>query len=97
MTTYRPGDAVVFRKWKRSPNPGPRARSVQPSQQGDDYSYSVDKYWVVEDLRGEQVHVRTRRGKTHVMDVTDQRLRPARWWERWLLRDRFPQIEAVAR
>jgi hypothetical protein len=32
----------------------------------------------------------TRRGKQHVVQCNNPRLRPAKWWERVLYRNRFP-------
>ena len=41
------GTPVIFRKTKCSTHPGPRARGVHPSRQGDMYNYVVDKLWIV--------------------------------------------------
>lgn len=43
--TYSVGDLVVYRKSKRSTAPGPRAKNIQPATHGEEYGYSVDKYW----------------------------------------------------
>jgi hypothetical protein len=91
---FRPGDWVVFRKPKRSTAPGPRAQHVAPSRYGEEYAYDVEKYWVVEEVNGSRVVARTRRGKRHVLDCGDHRLRHARWWECLLLRRRFPAFDA---
>ncbi len=88
--TFQPGDWVVFRKIKRSTSPGPRARHVSPSRFGEEYTYEVEKYWVVEEVQHDQLVVRTRRGKRHVLRSQDQRLRRANLWERLMYRDRFP-------
>jgi hypothetical protein len=90
LKSYRPGDWVVFRKPKRSTSPGPRAQHVAPARHGEEYFYEVEKYWVVEDVQPEHLVLRTRRGKRHQIPVTDQRLRRARWWERLMLKNRFP-------
>jgi len=87
---YRPGDWVVFRKNKRSTAPGRRAQHISPSRFGEEYAYEVDKYWIVEHVDQRELIVRTRRGKRHIVDIADHRLRHARWWERLVLRDRFP-------
>jgi hypothetical protein len=87
---YRPGDWVVFRKSKRGTAPGPRAQHVSPSRFGEEYVYDVDKYWIVDHVDQQELIVRTRRGKRHIVDVADHRLRHARWWERLVFRDRFP-------
>lgn len=92
----RPGDRVVYRKTKFSTSPGPRAKEVAPAAHGDLYSYYVDKFWVVTDaLPDGRVRLRTRKGKERVVSVDDPNLRPARWWERWLYRERFRAIDAA--
>jgi hypothetical protein len=88
---------VVFRKPKRSTSPGPRAQHVAPAPHGEEYAYEVTKYWVVEDVRSDHLVVRTRRGKRHEIPVSDHRLRRAHWWERWMLRSRFPSESAAGR
>ena len=90
---YRPGDLVVYRKQKLSAHPGPRAREVDPSPRGETYSYCVDKFWMVVDSLGDQVVVTTRRGKRHLLDATNRRLRRAGWWEMLFYRHRFPETE----
>ena len=88
--TYHTGEPVICRVFKRSTHPGPRARSVRPEVSGEGYSYEVDKFWAVREVRGREVVLITRRGKTHVVDAADPTLRPAKFWERILYRDRFP-------
>lgn len=84
------GDWVIYRKPKRSSAPGPRARNVKPAKQGDDYSYTVDKYWVVKELLDtDRLLLQTRRGKQHEVSTDDPALRKPRLWERWLFRNRF--------
>lgn len=87
---YRPGDWVVFRKPKCSSVPGRRARHVFPAQHGEEYFYEVEKYWVVEEVAGDHLIVRTRRGKRHLLEPDDNRLRRATLWERLLHKGRFP-------
>ena len=90
---YRAGEFVVYRATKQSTRPGPRAVNVSPSMHGDHYTYTVDKFWTVADrLRQGRVVARTRRGKTRILNENDPNLRRARWWERWLLKDRFPAL-----
>jgi hypothetical protein len=89
----KPGDPVVYHMSKVSTDPGPRAHDVHPAEFGETYRYLVDKYWKVADvLTTGQVVLVTRRGKRHVVTADDPRLRPARWWERWLYRRRFPDL-----
>ena len=92
-----PGDWVVYRKPKFGIVPGPRAKAVAPAPQGEGYTYIVEKFWVVTDILPDgRLRLRTRRGKEHVVRSNDANLRQARWWERWLYRDRFRAIEHVA-
>jgi len=88
--SYKPGDWVIYSKPKRSTRPGPRAKEVMPSQRGEDYSYFVDKFWLVVESQGDEVVVQTRRGKQHVLAVGNRNLRHARWWDRIVHRHRFP-------
>jgi hypothetical protein len=88
-----PGDFLIYRKSKASPHPGPRARNVQASENGDDYYYEVDKFWTVSDVLddGRLVAV-TRTGKRVYLTPADERLRKAGWLERMRYRQRFPSV-----
>lgn len=93
---YQQGDPVVVCLSKISTEPGPRARDVHPAPMGETYSYQVDKYWRILEIRDDGgLLLATRRGKTHVITPDDPKLRPARWWERWLLNERFPSLERL--
>ena len=101
MNKLKPGDWVVYRKSKSSSAPGPRAKQVVAAKRGETYSYVVEKYWVVKGRPDEgTLLLATRTGKEHLVPVGDPRLRSVRWWERWLLADRFPaedpSIDAVS-
>lgn len=90
---FQPGDWVIYRKTKHSRLPGPRAENVIAAPHGDDYTYTVDKFWVVDTInRDGTLLLRTRRGKEHTVDAGDPNLRRANWWERWRYRDRFVSI-----
>jgi hypothetical protein len=90
FSNYRVGDWVIYRKAKYGPYPGPRAHGVRPASKGNKYSYTVDKYWVVEEVKPNgNLIVRTRRGKRHELSSKDPDLRPASWYHRLLLRSRF--------
>jgi len=92
--SYEVGDWVVYTQKKQSPAPGPRAKNINPSQYGELYSYQVDKYWVVAEVKNAaELVLKTRRGKPHVVNSSDIRLRKARWWERLFMKARFPNIE----
>lgn len=91
---FHPGDPVVYRATKHSAHPGPRAQEVTAEKCGEGYSYVVDKFWVVAETRPDgQVVLQTRRGKIHQLSADDPRLRPARWWERFWFRGRFPSLK----
>ena len=90
---FQPGDLVVYKKAKYSEHPGPRAKEVRAAARGDTYSYFVDKFWVVAEVRERgELSVRTRRGKEHVIKADDPHLRHARWWERLFWRNQFPTV-----
>jgi hypothetical protein len=90
---YRPGDRVVFIATKHSAHPGPRAEAVHPEQHGEGYWYDVKKYWLVVQVQPDgRLTVITRRGKEREVAANDPRLRPARWWESFFFRDRFPRL-----
>jgi hypothetical protein len=88
---FRPGDCVIYRKPKFSAHPGPHANGICPAPHGDYYSYCVDKFYrVIAVGPGNKVVVCTRRGRHHTLAADDPALRRAKWWERLLLRNRFP-------
>ena len=88
---YNPGEPIIYRLTKQSPRPGPRAENVSPSAHGDNYTYTVDKFWVVvERLGSGRILARTRGGKERILNEADPNLRHARRWERWLFKHRFP-------
>lgn len=93
--TFKPGDPVIYRMDKYSARPGPRARDVHPASRGDTYSYSVDKFWRVSDVRRDgSVVLYTRRGKVHVCDPGDVHLRKPGVLERLVYWSRFPDESA---
>lgn len=97
MTIRHPkkGDRVVYAKDKHSGSPGPRAQEVSASAKGDGYSYIVEKYWVVKEVRDDStLLLLTRRGKEHVINQDDPGLRSPTIWERIFMRNRFPNPNA---
>ena len=91
----KPGDVVVYRKQKRSNSPGPRAKDIHPDEHGNEYSYLVDKFWVVTSRNDDgTLTLGTRRGKKHTGNESDERLRKPTLWERLFLRNKFPQHDA---
>lgn len=94
QNSFRVGDPVIFVVSKSSTDPGPRAKHVHPAPAGETYSYQVEKFWTVADVRSDgHVVLVTRRGKQHDVNLSDPRLRAARWWEKWIYRDRFPLLQ----
>lgn len=90
---FEPGDWVIYRKTKFSTHPGPRAENIAPASKGDEYAYTVDKFWVVEHCGEDGTLVlRTRRGKKHTVEEDAPQLRKANLWERWRYRARFLAI-----
>ncbi len=93
MLNFKVGDKVVYSKSKQSGAPGPRAQDVAPSPKGDDYTYVVDKYWIVREVHPDgHLTLMTRRGKTHVIPIDDPCLRLAGFWERVFHAKRFPVL-----
>lgn len=90
---FHVGDKVILTLDKFGVNPGPRAKNIAPAPHGELYSYQVDKYWVVTEVRSDgNLLVKTRRGKTHLVAADDPRLRKASWLERWFFTKRFPSL-----
>lgn len=90
---YEPGDWVIYRKQKSSTVPGPRASNVHAASKGNLYRYTVDKFWVIDEVEEDgTLSLRTRRGKRHQVAPDDPQLRKARVWERWIHRARFETI-----
>ena len=86
------GDFVVYRKTKYSEHPGTRAKQVRPSAGGEDYTYLIDKFWIVTEIRDDgKLLLETRRGKQHVVDVDDANLRLTTIWDRMWNRSRLPR------
>jgi len=90
---FRKGDPIIFAKTKFSPHPGPRAENIDPSSQGETYSYLVKKFWTVLECRDDHLLVQTRRGKTHRVKLSDPALRTPSWWEQFRYRERFPSLD----
>ena len=93
-SNWVPGQRVVYRKSKRSTTPGPRAASITANPKGEQYSYVVDKFWVVRRvLESGQLELQTPGGKCHEVPRNDPNLRPASLIERLLWRGRFARAE----
>jgi len=87
---FKVNDWVVCTREKYGLSPGKRAKNISPAPHGDLYSYEVDKYWIVREVRETELVLETRTGKQHVVPCTDRRIRPASWWEKCFNRSRFP-------
>jgi hypothetical protein len=92
---FATGDWVFYRKLKHSASPGPRAVNISPAPKGELYSYFVVKFWIVQNvLIDGRLRLRTRRGKSHLIDASDPNLRRVSWWQRWIYKKRFRRVEA---
>ena len=91
---FKRGDWVVFCRMKHKTHPGRRARDIHPAANGDDYTYYVEKFWLVLDvLSNGQLLLQTRRGKQHVVDANDPNLRHATWLDRIRYPSRFTPFQ----
>ena len=73
---------------------GPRTILLEVTM--DDYSYVVDKFWMVAGLlENGSVLLVTRTGKTRVVAADDPLLRKAGWWVRFRNGDRFPSPDVL--
>ncbi|MEZ6123569.1 MAG: hypothetical protein R3C49_10375 [Planctomycetaceae bacterium] len=90
---FQPGDLVIYRKTKHSNHPGPRAANVHPASKGETYSYTVDKFWVVEQILDDgTVVATTRRGKRNFLKPDDPLLKRPNLFQRLLYRGRFASL-----
>lgn len=89
---WQVGDWAIYKKSKHGAKPTPRAKELHPAEKGNDYSYVVDKYWIVIEVGEEQLHLRTRKGKVHLVSYSDPALSKPKWWQRWLLKRRFEAV-----
>jgi hypothetical protein len=88
---YKVGDKVVYTRDKYTPRPGPRAKNVFASPNGEAYQYQVEKYWIVADVRPDGfILLKTRRGKNHLVATDDPRLRKASLFDRLWKSHLFP-------
>lgn len=97
MSRFKAGDVVVYVRQKSSTSPGPRAREVRAAPTGENYSYLVDKFWIVRDVsdNGDLVLL-TRTGKEHVIPQDDPHLRRPSIWQRIFMRHKFPRRDQVS-
>jgi hypothetical protein len=89
--SFRPGDRVIFSTPRHGANPGIGAKDVRPEPNGEGYRYIVEDFWIVANTNEAQVVVKTRQGRTHVLDAADARMRVASWWQRLIHHHRFPK------
>ena len=93
-SNFQPGDMVIYRKTKHSRQPGPRAENIQPAVHGETYAYTVDKYWLVDEVLSDgRIIATTRRGKRNTLRADDPMLQRANWLQRLWYRSRFPAVE----
>ena len=95
---FKVGDPVIFVMSKNSSAPGPRAKDVHPSAAGETYSYLIESFLTVSEVGFDgSLQLVSQCGEVYDVFPDDLRLRPARWWERWRYRDRFPNLRQVHR
>lgn len=95
MQQFKPGDPVVYRKTKHSLRPGPRASEIWPQPHGEGYTYQVEKFWRVREVRDDgKVIVYTRGGKQHAFDPADFNLHKPGWLKYLIWRHKFPPVPA---
>lgn len=91
---FQTGDLIIYRKTKHGVHPGPRAANVHPAANGDTYNYTVDKYWLVQEvLDNGTLIATTRRGKQNYLKADDPNLQKANWLQRLWHRSRFAELE----
>ena len=96
--SFKAGDLVVFRRQKHTTHPGRRAQAVEATAHGDFYDYFVEKSWIVDNVQSDgRLLLKTRRGKTHVVDPGDENLRHATLWDRLRYRRRFAELRTGER
>jgi hypothetical protein len=79
----RRGEQVVYRRWLRSTSPRPGAKNVQAAPHGEDYTYYLDEFCTVVDVRAEgKLVLQTPTGQVHVVTGDDPALRRASWRDR---------------
>jgi len=90
---FRAGDFVVFRRIKHTTHPGRRAQDIEATPHGDLYNYFIEKSWIVQQVQIDgRLLLKTRRGKSHVVDPRDSNLRHATLWDRLRYRTRFAEL-----
>lgn len=90
------GDLVIYRQRKFGRQPAPHARDIAPSPNGDDYSYTVERYGIVSEVCEDgHVIVMSASGTRRTVRENDPQLVRATWVQRLLHRWRFPEQPAV--
>jgi hypothetical protein len=92
----KPGDMVIVTQTHRRPCPSKRATAVYPEPRGEDYCYTVQKYWIVLEVQPDGVaKFLTRRGKIRYLTATNPAVRRASFWERIFYRGRFASAKSL--
>lgn len=96
MTKFKKGDWVVYRKQKRGAIPTKRAINIHPFEKGEQYSYQIEKFWVVQDvLPDDKVILCTIKGNKKTVNTKDPGLYKASLLQRFFLRNKYRNIERV--
>jgi hypothetical protein len=94
MRKFSRGDCVIFDEVPQTASIESRSGGELDSATGEESAYIVQHYMTVrESSQKGTVVLQTKSGKMHVTLNTNPNLRRARWWERVLYRDRFPQLK----
>ncbi len=90
---FQAGSRIIYRVVEASDHPGPEARDVRPSEQGELYYYQTMKYWRVEEvLEDGWLVALTPHMQRQYLRWNDPNLRKASPLERIRFAARFPQM-----
>lgn len=84
------GQLVIYRKKKHTTHPSGKAKNIQPTQRGEYYDYTVDKYWVVFEVTRNCIYCKTKNDKIVMVESGDPSLIKANLFYRIFKRYLFP-------
>lgn len=92
MAKYKYGDKLIYHKPKHSSNPSLNAKDLKPSEHGEEYDYTIKKYWIfLQEVDGYCTCL-TPTFKLNYIKVTDVHLRKANIFEQIFFKRRFPDF-----
>jgi len=93
MRTFDVNELVIHHQPVASSHPGPEARDVRPTEQGELYTYVVDHFWRIARLNSDgTLDAVSLNAHRHRLRQTDPALEKAGWWRRTFHRRLFPGI-----